>query len=102
MNYSSVVNDVPVKLARMILFPHVFNLGTPSFQRKVVDLLPWKKLHQIRDMVDILHRSSLEIFEATKRSLKEGHRGVDGSIGEGKDIMSVLGKTPSFLGRESD
>lgn len=87
-----------IKLVRTVLYPHVFNLGSPSFQRTVVNLLPWKKLHQIRDMVDVLHHNSVEIFEATKRSVKEGYRDTDGRIGEGRDIMSVLGNVFSIFG----
>jgi hypothetical protein len=41
-------------------------------------------MHRVRDMVDVMHNTSLDIFEATKRSANEG----DG-LGR-KDIMSVL------------
>ncbi|KAF6748100.1 cytochrome P450 [Ephemerocybe angulata] len=77
-----------ILLARLFIFPYVVSLGSPRFQRAFVDALPWKALHIVRDMVDVMHNTSLEIFEATKRSLDK----VDGGSEkrDGKDIMSIL------------
>ena len=55
-----------------------------------MDLLPWKNLHDIRDIVDILHNTSVEIFEAKKKALEEGDEAVTQQIGRGKDIISIL------------
>jgi len=65
-------------------------IGTPKFRRFVMDLLPWKNLHDIRDIVDILHNTSVEIFEAKKKALEEGDEAVAQQIGRGKDIISIL------------
>jgi hypothetical protein len=43
-------------------------------------------MHIIRDMVDVMTNTSLEIYEATKREVAK-----NGGLGR-KDIMSVLGK----------
>ncbi|KAF5313993.1 hypothetical protein D9611_006969 [Ephemerocybe angulata] len=66
-----------------------FKIGTPRFRRWVVDTVPWKAVHEVRDMIDVMHNTSVDIFEATKLSLA---RGEDPSerIGGGKDIMSIL------------
>jgi hypothetical protein len=73
----------------MFLSKYVTKLGSPKFRRAIVDLLPWKKLHELRDMVDVMHNTSVEIFEATKRSL-EGGADPSRRIGGGKDVMSLL------------
>lgn len=55
-----------------------------------MDILPWKNLHAIRDIADVFHNTSVEIFEAKKKALEEGDEAVTQQIGQGKDIMSVL------------
>ncbi|KAF5328482.1 hypothetical protein D9611_014531 [Ephemerocybe angulata] len=93
------LNNTGVLLTRVTIWPYVFNFGSPKFQRWVVDTLPWKALHEVRDMVDVMHNTSVDIFEATKRSVA---RGEDPStrIGGGKDIMSILIKANSSASEE--
>jgi hypothetical protein len=55
-----------------------------------MDLLPWKALHDIRDISDLFHKTSLEILEDKRRALAEGDEAVERQIGQGKDIMSIL------------
>ena len=65
-------------------------VGTPKFRRFIMDLLPWKSLHEIRDIVDVLHKTTVEIFEAKKKALEEGDEAVAQQIGQGKDFISIL------------
>jgi len=65
-------------------------IGTPRFRRFVMDLLTWKSLHEIRDIVDVLHNTTVEIFEAKKKAREEGDEAVTQQTGQGKDIMSIL------------
>ncbi|KIM41635.1 hypothetical protein M413DRAFT_72029 [Hebeloma cylindrosporum] len=84
---------VPVsfKLAfhRMYLAP-LFKLGSPKFRRFIVDLIPWKNPHQLRDISDVIHDTSVEIINSKKRALEEGDEALARQIGEGKDILSIL------------
>ena len=75
-------------------------IGTPKFRRRIMDLLPWKSLHEIRDIVDVLHNTTIEIFEAKKKALEEGDDAVAQQIGQGKDIMSILSAYCHLLGHE--
>jgi len=70
--------------------------GTPKFRRFIVDLIPWKTLHQVRDIVDIMHHTSVEIINSKKRALEQGDEAVARQIGQGKDIISIL-STYGFL-----
>lgn len=97
--YSTTTSDPGLVAARNLIFPYVYNLGTPAFQRAVVNALPWKKLHELRDMVDIMQRTSLEILEAGKRWLEEGK--VQDRIGGGKDIMTCLRTSTRFPAAKS-
>ncbi|KAJ2919662.1 hypothetical protein MD484_g664, partial [Candolleomyces efflorescens] len=85
-------NDATLVVARMLLLKYVkyvTMIGTGKFRRAIVNLLPWKKLHELRDMVDVMHNTSVEIFESTKRSLEAGEH-LSNRIGKGKDVMSLL------------
>ena len=55
-----------------------------------MNLLPWKNLHDLRDVVDVLNNTAIEIFEQKKKALEEGDEVVTQQIGKGKDIMSIL------------
>jgi hypothetical protein len=72
------------------LLTTLVKLGPPSFRRFLVDLLPFESVRRLRDIVDIIHNTSVNIFEAKRRALMEGDEGVVKQIGRGKDIISVL------------
>jgi hypothetical protein len=79
----------------MIFFRNHFlstfvKLGPPRFRRFLVDLLPFKNARRLRDIVDIVHNTSIEILEAKRRALQEGNEAVVKQIGQGKDIISIL------------
>lgn len=67
-------------------------IGTPRFRRMIVDLIPYKDLHKVRDIIDVLHKTSVEIYESKKKALEEGDESLAAQVGRGKDIMSVLSK----------
>ena len=97
------INDPVVTVIRFLLYPYVYNIGSPRFQRAVVNVLPWKKLHAIRDMVDVMHKTSIDIFENAKRGLNKGEDARE-RIAKGKDIMSALSKPlrPGFVRSNAD
>ena len=55
-----------------------------------MNLLPWKSLHEMRDVVDVLAKTSVEIFEEKKGALEKGDTTVNQQIDQGNDIMSIL------------
>lgn len=72
-----------------MVYPYIHNIGSPRFQRTVLNFLPWKRLHELRDVVDVMHRTSTDIFESAKKAVKEG-KDIPDRPGGGKDIMSIL------------
>jgi hypothetical protein len=70
--------------------PILEKIGTPAFRRFMVDICPWKALHEARDIVDIIHETSLEIYAEKKQALADGDEAVAEKYGQGKDIMSIL------------
>jgi hypothetical protein len=75
---------------RNYLLTTFVKLGPPRFRRFLVDLLPFKNARRLRDIIDIIHNTSVEILEAKRRALKEGDEVVARQIGRGKDIISIL------------
>jgi hypothetical protein len=77
-------------IVRTYLLTTLVKLGPPRFRRFLVDILPFKNVRRLRDCVDVMHNTSVQIFEAKKRAVSEGDEGVTDQIGRRKDIMSVL------------
>ena len=80
---------------QMYLTPLV-RIGTPKFRRFILDLTPWKTLHELRDIADVIHNTAVEIFNSKKQVLKDGDEAVASQIGQGKDILSLLSRGFSF------
>ena len=55
-----------------------------------MDLIPSEVIRQLRDIVDILHDTSVEILETKKAGLRGGDRALAAQIGQGKDVISIL------------
>ncbi|CAA7265718.1 unnamed protein product [Cyclocybe aegerita] len=77
-------------VSRIYLLPLLINIGTPKLRRFFIDLVPWKDLRDLRDHVDILHKTAVEIIETKKAALAEGDKAAARQIGQGKDILSIL------------
>jgi len=71
-------------------------LGTQRFRRFLVDKAPWKMVKDMKAIIDILHNTSVEIFESKKHALQEGNEGLADQIGRGKDIISILSACTSL------
>lgn len=73
--------------------PTLVKLGPPRFRRFLVDLLPFKNVRKLRDIIDIMHETSVEIFESKKRALQEDDEAVMRQMARGQDIISILMQT---------
>ncbi len=47
-------------------------------------------MQELREIVDIMHATSVEIFETKKQALEEGNEAVERQVAKGKDVMSIL------------
>ena len=72
-------------------------IGTPKFRRLILDLIPSKNLHELRDITDIIQNTTVEIINSKKQAFQKGDDAVARQIGQGKDILSILSKGFSFL-----
>ena len=65
-------------------------MGPAWFRRILLDMLPNKKIQRLKHIVDTVHAKSKEIFYAKKAAIERGDQELLHSMGEGKDIMSIL------------
>ncbi|KAF9557442.1 cytochrome P450 [Agrocybe pediades] len=72
------------------ILPYITNIGTPKFRRWIVDHFPSKGVKKMRDIVDVLHETSVEIYESKLTAIKKGDEALAAQIGKGKDIISIL------------
>lgn len=79
-----------VLFVRSYLLAPAVKIGSPRFRRFMVNLLPWKNLHDLRDIVDTMYKTSVEIFESKKRAMMGGDDAVATQIGREKDLLSTL------------
>lgn len=70
--------------------PKLARIGTPGFRKFVVDHLPFKVVKEVRDIVDVLYETSIEIFNSKRKALEEGDEALAAQVGRGKDIISIL------------
>ncbi|KAI0789221.1 cytochrome P450 [Abortiporus biennis] len=68
-------------------------IGSASFRRRLVEMIPNPLVQKIKDIVDTMHSHAVEILNGKKQALKAGDEAVVEQISQGKDIISVLLKT---------
>ncbi|KAJ3994079.1 cytochrome P450 [Lentinula boryana] len=95
--YSKVIKELLPTLTRLQFWqfnvlPYVSWIGTPAFRRSIVNRLPWRDLHHLRDMIDYMYRIAQVIYESKKRALEMGDQAIALQIGRGKDLINILMK----------
>ncbi|KAJ3797629.1 cytochrome P450 [Lentinula aff. detonsa] len=95
--YSVVVKDLVPTLsqlgfARIYLLPLALKVLPTNVRTFIMNITPWRALHDVRDMVNYMHELSVEIYQDKKRALKEGDEAVIKQIGKGKDLLSIMMK----------
>jgi hypothetical protein len=65
-------------------------IGSPKFWRFIVGIVPWKNLHDARDILDTLYSTAVDIYNSKKAALEAGDEAVSAQIAKGKDIISIL------------
>ncbi|KAJ3867017.1 cytochrome P450 [Lentinula novae-zelandiae] len=95
--YSTVIKDLVPALsqlgfARTYLLPLSMKVLPTNVRTFLMNITPWKTLHDVRDMVNYMHELSVEIYEEKKRAFEEGDEAVVRQIGKGKDLLSIMMK----------
>ncbi|PPQ74553.1 hypothetical protein CVT24_004347 [Panaeolus cyanescens] len=72
---------------RVYALHHLIKIGSDSFRKKVISALPWKSMHEGRNIADAMHKTSYEIYHKRKQALLDGT--ADEDFHE-KDLLSIL------------
>lgn len=64
--------------------------GPSGFRRFLLKILPSKRVQRLREMVDIMDRTTVKIFQEKMFALQQGEDAIFRQIGRGKDIMNIL------------
>ena len=81
------MNDTPVVRE---LAPFLRYLGPPQFRRFLLHFVPIRKIQRLKVLTDNLSKAAQDIYLAKKTAVERGDTDLMHSVGEGKDIMSVL------------
>lgn len=73
-----------------LLLPYVTKIGSASFRRRIVEMIPMTTVQELRRISDTLHERSVRIYKEKKEALEKGDEALKHQIGEGRDIMSIL------------
>ncbi|KAL1682617.1 cytochrome P450 [Schizophyllum commune] len=75
---------------RVYVLPHVHKLGPAWLRRLIVNVLPMRRVRDLRDKVDLMWANSKEIYSRKLEALRLGDEAVTKQVGQGKDILSLL------------
>lgn len=82
---------------RFYLLPLAVKILPSSVRTFIMNITPWKTLHDVRDMVNYMHDLSVEIYKEKRRALEEGDEAVVKQIGKGKDLLSIMSEYLWFI-----
>uniref|UniRef100_D8Q919 Cytochrome P450 n=1 Tax=Schizophyllum commune (strain H4-8 / FGSC 9210) TaxID=578458 RepID=D8Q919_SCHCM len=93
--YAATLKELVPAVFRMFLFrvyviPKVYNIGPAWFRRAVVNMIPLRDVRIIRDGIDLMWRTSNEIYAQKKAALAAGDDAVAKQVGNERDILSLL------------
>ncbi|RPD79156.1 cytochrome P450 [Lentinus tigrinus ALCF2SS1-7] len=92
--FANAVKDFFPQFAKSVitrlLLPYVTKIGSASFRRRIVEILPMNTAQELRKISDTMHERSVRIFKEKKAALEKGDEALKHQIGEGRDIMSIL------------
>ncbi|KAI0746721.1 cytochrome P450 [Daedaleopsis nitida] len=93
-DFATAVKDFFPQLVKSIIvrltLPLVSRIGTASFRRRVVEMIPNANVQRLREISDVMHQRSVLIYNEKKAALEKGDEALKHQIGEGRDIMSIL------------
>ncbi|KAJ7170583.1 cytochrome P450 [Mycena crocata] len=98
--YVRSIKNLQITMTRMAIatryiIPWGVKIGSPKFRRFIINIFPWKNLHDSRDMVDFMYATAVQIYNEKKTALDKGDEAVSAQIAQGKDIISILMKDNS-------
>lgn len=76
--------------ASQFVLPFAAKFDYPRTKRFIVDHIPIKRVQELKKVVDIMHKTSLDIIKAKKVALNSSDPRVRAEMMKKKDIISIL------------
>lgn len=73
-----------------VILPFVKYMGPAWLRRKMLDLVPLASVQRLKNITDLMHERSVEIFNERKKAALRGEESMLNQVAGGKDVMSVL------------
>ena len=91
------MNEAPVvrEVARFLPY-----LGPAWFRRFLLHFIPISKIQRLKVRTDTLSKAAQDIYLAKKAAIERGDADLLHSVGEGKDIVSVLCESTVIFGHK--
>jgi len=83
-------------LTSQFVFPLAGKLHLPRVKRFIVERIPWKRVQEIKEVIDVMHNTSVDIIQMKKEALNNTSPDAAKELLERKDIISILSKPLSF------
>ncbi|RDX46459.1 cytochrome P450 [Lentinus brumalis] len=72
------------------LVPTLVKIGSPQFRKRIVEMIPYPPLQQIRNVVNVMEASARRIVDEKLDAINRKDDTVLAQIGGGKDILSTF------------
>ncbi|KAG8743051.1 cytochrome P450-dit2 [Ceratobasidium sp. 414] len=82
------------------LLPYLYNIGTPSFRRWVLQHIPISAIRQLLQAAELQNNQAEEVLRSRKALLASGSD-LTSEAGRGRDIMTLLMKANETEGSEN-
>lgn len=83
-------------LTSQFVFPLAAKLHLPRVKRFIIERIPWTRVREIKEVIDVMHNTSLDIIQMKKEALNNTSPDAAKELLERKDIISILSKLFSF------
>ncbi|KAF9532505.1 cytochrome P450 [Crepidotus variabilis] len=77
---------------RIYVLPYVLKIGTPKFWRAILERLPSETFQEALQISDLMHDTSVKIYQSKKDALAQGDGAFKDHIAQGNDLISILMK----------
>lgn len=73
----------------------------PRLKRFIVNIIPSKRVQDLKEVIDIMYETSVEIIRAKKEAMRSADPQIAAEMRSKKDIISILSASPNYLALSS-
>lgn len=82
---------------QLLFISLLVQLGPPRLRRLAVELTPFKSVQRLKSIIDVMDTTSTQILHRKKDALEQGDEAILKQVGQGNDLLSILGTHPFLV-----